>query len=1034
MRLDKSALEQEVIRLEKLRAILDPDPMNRNWPHRLARTAVGLAVLTFLSATSAPACSAAVFNLTTDPAARLPDIAVDSSGTSHIAWNLSAGGAGNDQLVYCRVPRGAHTCDVVRNISLPGTDFMGPRVVLTRSGDIVLVSGRCCFPAAPVFAATSSDGGQSFGPPVKIAEEFAAGSSWEAELGPGDFSLALSGGNSGPDFAAIWRSAPLDGSSLGGKAGLAPFPKAYFTSTGFPAPTAPIAAYGDLQDVYLRRWSGSGDYNDQASWLPEEHVVHGSEPKLASGVRGVFLIYQGAKPPYQYFVRKFDPNSAPGQAFPKATQTVVSDPKSNRSAIFRDLVEDSGGNLHAVFRQESIKGVEGLRHRVSLDGGKSWRKVEILASGNSAENLFDLRVGASEMGGAVVGDHNDTGPVWFAPFGPSGGGGGACPQTVKLGKAIALATEGCFKREGKKFVASGAVKLNGVDIEPLGEGGKASASAGFQVTAIPSERTLSTSAKAIVRVGQVLLEKGPISWKLPAGNGKVVRLNSPDGSVFRDLGKFAKKLFEFPVDGDAELLIDGSGTKIPTTLRMPGLLGGVTGNTTLRTDQGGQVLAGMKIEVPVASIGLLHLAEIDVAYDGQNRFTGTAKVELPPAYSAGIGKSSVTFGFEDGQLSLLNVQPPPFNPALPIVGSPPSPLVGLDRIAFTYVRTPGSRLFQGDVFLIAGPKLFGQSAVNVQGAIALEFPASKPTTLTANGDLSVVRLPLGSAYATYTVPDTFKFGGSFTVLAISGAVSGFVDLAHGTFSASGKASAGPLSGEAVLSNHGFGACIDNPLGPDPGVSWSWSDLAPSAGCPGSGAGASASGAGGFTVPKVRARVHGTGRRRSLRFKLPRAAGQRVTFAEQSNRVYRQIGSSKKASGSLPFRPAPGPGGKRDIVAIVEAGGVPFARLTVTHYRAPPTRRLRAPIVTARRRGARLLVGWSRVRGARAYQVRINLPRGGRRLLFFPPPKKHRLKVKGLENSDTARVTVAAIGPDLRPGREGRATLKPRRRSRRTGRR
>jgi hypothetical protein len=1009
--------------------------MSRIGRHRLRETAVGLAAAASLFAVQAAASSAAVFDLTTDVSAQRPDIAVGDDGTAHIAWNLGAGVPGDDTLVYCRVPRGAHACELTRPIGLPGTDFDGPQVVLGRAGEVVLVSSRCCFPAAPVFAVTSGDRGQSFGPPVEIAKEFAGGSDWEAALGPGDFSVALNGGNSGPDYASIWRAAPLDGSSLDDKAELAPFPKAYFTSTGFPSPTAPIAVYGDLENIFLRRWSGSGSYNDPASWQAEEYVARGNEPKLVSGRRGVFLIYLGAKAPSQYFVRRFDTNAPPGQAFPKSSQTVVSDPKSGQSAIFRDFAEDSGGNLHAVFRQRSKKGAWGLRHRVSLDGNKSWLPVEVLAAGQAVEGLYNLRVGAGEQGGAVVGDHNGTGPVWIAPFGPSGGGGGACPATVKLGKAIALATEGCFKREGKRFVATGAVRVNGVDIEPLGAG-KASAAAAFHVTAVPGERTLSTSAKASVRVGQVVLEKGPVSWKLPSGNGKVVRLNSPDGSVFRDLGKFARKLFEFPVDGDAELLIDGKGAKIPTTFRMPGLIDGVTGNTTLRTDQQGQVLAGMKIDVPTAAIGLLRLYGIDVAYDGSNRFTGTAKVELPPAYSDRIAKSSVTFGFEDGELSLLKVEPPPFEPTLPIVGSPPTPVVGLDRIAFSYVRTPGSRLFQGDVFLIGGPKLFGVSALSAQGTVALEFPASKPTTLKANGDLSVVRLPLGSAYATYTVPSTFKFGGSFKVLAVSGSVSGFMDLAHGTFSASGQASVGPLNGEAVLSNQGFGACIQNPVGPNPGVSWDWGDVAPSEGCPGSGAGASASGAEGVAAPKVRARVRGKGRRRSLRFSLPTAPGRRVTFAEQSGRVYRQIGSSRKARGSLPFRPAPGPGGKRDIVAILEAGGIPFAKLTVAHYRAPATRRLRAPRVVARRRGARLLVGWRRVRGARGYEVRVSLPRDGRRLLFFPPPKQRGLKVRGIEASDVGTVTVAAVGPDLRPGRQGKAKLKPkkRRRSHRRGRR
>jgi hypothetical protein len=263
-----------------------------------------------------------------------------------------------------------------------------------------------------------------------------------------------------------------------------------------------------------------------------------------------------------------------------------------------------------------------------------------------------------------------------------------------------------------------------------------------------------------------------------------------------------------------------------------------------------------------------------------------------------------------------------------------------------------------------------------------------------------------------------------------------MDLAHGTFSASGKASAGPFGGEAVVTNQGLGACIDTPPGVESiGVSWDWGDLAPSAGCPGLGAAASASAAGGSAAPRVKATVRGRGRRRSLTFRLPRAAGRRVTFAEQSKRVYRQIGTSTRPHGTLRFHSAPGPGGRRDIVAIVEQGGIPWAKLTVAHYKAPPTRRLRRPRrVVAKRRGSRLLVGWSRVRGARGYEARIALPRDGRRLLFFPRAKKHGLRVKGIEASDRARVSVAAIGPDLRPGRAGKAKLSPRRRQPRRRRR
>jgi hypothetical protein len=228
----------------------------------------------------------------------------------------------------------------------------------------------------------------------------------------------------------------------------------------------------------------------------------------------------------------------------------------------------------------------------------------------------------------------------------------------------------------------------------------------------------------------------------------------------------------------------------------------------------------------------------------------------------------------------------------------------------------------------------------------------------------------------------------------------------------------------------MGACIDNPLGPDPGISWKWSDPAPSSGCPGSVGGASASAAAGSQLG-IKASVKGEGRRRSLRFRLSPAAGQRVTFAEEAARVYRTIGSTDKGRGTLGFRPAPGPGGKRSIVAIVEQNGVPYEKATIARYKAPPMRPLRRPRhVKVKRRGRKLVVGWSRVKGARGYQVLVALPRDGRRLLFFPPPKKRSLRVRGVERSDIARVSVTAVGTDLRPGRTAKAKLGPRKVSRR----
>lgn len=1103
----------------------DPGKVDRR--SNVVRICPALAALAAFAAFAfaAPA-HAAIYNLSTDTHAEKPDIAVDDAGTAHVAWTVAGESVTESTLVYCRIPRGAKGCAATQAFPLPGS--LGKQWVNVRGNEVIVTAERCCFPSDRLYMVASNDGGLSFSAPQVIAETF-YGWGEEVELGPGDFSLSAAGGGGGCNDGINYSAIPLSGltttwADLTGSC----FQGELYASIGFPDPLTPLVAYSDWSTPHIlfRRWSGSGVYNDPASWEPVVQVPGpgGGEPKLASGVRGVYLMYEGTKPPYQEHVRRYD-----GTNFPSSSDKIVSDPGTEDSAIFRDIFEDGGGNLHAVFLQDDETRKRALRQSVSTNGGKRWQ-LSSLVRGAAAENIYNLRVGAaSDGGGAIVGDHNSEGPIWFAPFAPLGSGaGGSCAPSVKIGGARAQALQGCFKRNGDKWVASGPVKLNGIDIEPLGGSSKASASAAFHVTANPGQRTLTTSATANVRAGNVLLDRGLVDWKLPEGDGKVVRLGSPDGTAFRDLGKFAKSLFGFPVDGDAELLISGSGTKIPTHLRMPDLIGGVTGDTTLRTTLSGLALGGLKVDVSTAAIGsgfaALRIGGIDVSYDGQDTFTGTASISLPPAYAQSIGE--VQFGFENGELSLLKVTPPPFNPTLPIIGSPPTPIVGLDRVAFSYLRKPDSRIFQGDVFLLGGPKPAGLRAVSVDGAVTLEFPTSKPTTLKASGNLQVVRVPLGSASATYTVPSTFEFGGSFGVLSVSGSVNGFVDLAHKSFSASGSASVGPLSGEAVISNDGFGACVDNPFGPDPGISWEWGDIAPEPGCPGSSllglrtsaarasragveippgsregmitvrgvggapkvvvttpdgkrisGGAKASGSGRFRVtsvpassrtyvqidspaggayqvraepgsvpiaavrasrsappPRVKASVRGAGRRRSLHFHLRHIEGQQVTFAEQSGHVYREIGSTRKARGSFRFHPAPGPRGKRSIVAIVEQNGVPRAKLTVAHYKAPPTRRLRPPRrAVAKRQGGRLVVGWTPVEGARGYEVRVNLPRDGRRLLFFARSKRQRLQVRGIERSDTATVTIAAIGPDMRAGHPAKAKLKPAKKKRHGGR-
>src|SRR5436190_3204661 len=87
---------------------------------------VGLFFLASVVATSvalvaAPVAARAAKPFTLDGGARasFPDLAVDSRGTAHIAWNVIRNITVGDQVVYCEVPRGKRSCARKRTFDLP---------------------------------------------------------------------------------------------------------------------------------------------------------------------------------------------------------------------------------------------------------------------------------------------------------------------------------------------------------------------------------------------------------------------------------------------------------------------------------------------------------------------------------------------------------------------------------------------------------------------------------------------------------------------------------------------------------------------------------------------------------------------------------------------------------------------------------------------------------------------------------------------------------------------------------------------------
>src|SRR5947209_18109014 len=79
----------------------------------------------------------APFAITSSANVHHPSIAVEGNGTAHIAWTAYHAAGGADQLMYCRLPRGATACDVTHSWVEDSGDSTGTDVLVT--GNLVQI-------------------------------------------------------------------------------------------------------------------------------------------------------------------------------------------------------------------------------------------------------------------------------------------------------------------------------------------------------------------------------------------------------------------------------------------------------------------------------------------------------------------------------------------------------------------------------------------------------------------------------------------------------------------------------------------------------------------------------------------------------------------------------------------------------------------------------------------------------------------------------------------------------------------------------
>ncbi|MFL5845078.1 MAG: PKD domain-containing protein [Solirubrobacteraceae bacterium] len=163
---------------------------------------------------------------------------------------------------------------------------------------------------------------------------------------------------------------------------------------------------------------------------------------------------------------------------------------------------------------------------------------------------------------------------------------------------------------------------------------------------------------------------------------------------------------------------------------------------------------------------------------------------------------------------------------------------------------------------------------------------------------------------------------------------------------------------------------------------------------------------GLAEPSVTAKVSKVQGEYQLDYKVLDQPGLQVEFAERSGKTFASLGTVKPGVGTLKFRPAAGPKGSRDIVAILTTDGRPRSQSVVGQYDAPaPSRPGDVSGVKVVIKNGKAGVSWDKAARAGRYFVTVRLSDGR---VVRASVKKTSFSVDGLDRGVDAAATVQAF--------------------------
>lgn len=412
-----------------------------------------LAAACVLFALALPAGAAAVVTLGPTAGTGAPHVIVDATGQGYTTWASSATG---QALQYCRLTILKPACASRQSFSYPAAtqnEDKGNTPVFTAAGDVALIDSRCCLFSNQKFLYTSSDGGQSFGPPTELASDDASGMAGDALDAPAG---ALFPGS--PEQLITSDSSDVTGGASIQATGLTATP----VDPGWFTP--PIAQSGTLSESIARegstmvavytqetapaytvtwvKYSGAGDPNLASSWSAPQNLAPlpslDSNAQLVGGFNGIFVARSIALPGDNeaLVVQRF---TGSGWTSPVTVAKTAQGPKFG-------VDETPAGVLYVIWLDGSGK----LDYVMSANPlATKFGRVTSLPTGNTTISSPAIAVDAAGTGWATY--VNESSEAYAVPIHP-------VPKLTTLtlsdGGKLTLVTPGACLTPGKPFDVS----------------------------------------------------------------------------------------------------------------------------------------------------------------------------------------------------------------------------------------------------------------------------------------------------------------------------------------------------------------------------------------------------------------------------------------------------------------------------------------------------------------------------------------------------------------------------------------------------